>query len=755
MRAAWLVAWARLRAARRRSLATAMGVFAAATLLGAAVTVGYGLNTGFDRAAARADLPDIVARFDQRGRAEVDRRVRALPGVQARAYRFEALHVPLAARGHRTPNGSIAVVGSGRRGYGVVDGRDVSGSAAQVVVERGLAQTWDLHVGDALLVGRLGSLRIAGIAVAPDNVAFPLATTAHLYLAGSYLDARFGRERPPMTNVALVWLHEDAAVSTVLQQARASAYGISGLRFLTRRGVRVALDEAGGIVVALLGAVSLVGLIAAGILLGAGAQADVQRGLATIGIQRAIGLTPGAVAAGWALAGLAVALPAGAAGLGVGTALAYGPTGGLLTALNELAPGTALIGPLALALIGLVALVAICTAWPAWRAAHRAPVALLRGAELSPARSLRGLPVGPGMLGMRLVAARRMRALTTTGVLAVTGSVLLVMLALGSLLAQLRDDPGALGKRYEISVALAARRAPEVARITGVLAAAPRYAVEGIDSFSLGEPLRVIAYPGDHTRFEAAPLAEGHRLRTDGQAEVGQGLADALGLHLGGTLAVQLPGGREARFRVAGIVRALDHDGRVVYVRAAALLRTESQAPAVVVVRLAPGADQAAVRRAITARTGVAPGAPSTSTTRNRRFLGTLSALVRAIAGVIAIVCLYALVQALAILAREQRSTIAVLRASGAGIATVGRLLTGAALAVAIPGVLAALALERAVLGPGIARLAAGYAELSLVPTASQVVLFVAGFGVLGAAAGAWVALATRRESIVAGLRSQ
>ena len=79
---------------------------------------------------------------------------------------------------------------------------------------------------------------------------------------------------------------------------------------------------------------------------------------------------------------------------------------------------------------------------------------------------------------------------------------------------------------------------------------APRYQVEVADSFRLGEPLRLVAFPGDHTAFEAPPLAEGRRVRGPGEAEVGLGLADALGLRPGATLAVQLEGAGELRFRV-------------------------------------------------------------------------------------------------------------------------------------------------------------------------------------------------------------
>lgn len=755
MRDARAAARLSLRLARRRWFVTAGGIFAASLLLGTAVTVAYGLHTGFARAAQRADLPDIVARFDARSRADVDRRVRALPGLAARSYRFEVTDVRLEASGDSTRKGAIEVVRDGRRGYAVVEGRDVRGARAEVVVERGLSRAWGLHVGDELFVGRLGRFRVAGIAVSPDNVAFPLTPVAHLWLDERYFDGRFGRDRVPEANVALVWLRDRGQTATVLQQARAASFGVTGLRFVTRDGVRVQLDEAAGIVVALLGAVALVGLVAAGVLLASGAQAEAQRRLATMGVQRALGFGPAAIAGGWALASLATALPAGALGLAAGSWLSYGPASGLLATLNELPPGGALLAPLAIALAGLTALVAGATAWPTWRAARRSPATLLRGTEIAPARRLRGLPAGPVGLGIRLVTARRARLLTSVVVLGVTGAVLVLMLALASLLTALRDDPGALGKRYELSVALPASRAGEVARIPGVAAASARYAIEGADSFSLGEPVRLIAYPGDHTRFEAPAPAAGRALRGPAEAEVGQGLADALGLHLSGTFAVQLASGREVRFRVVGIVRALEHDGRVAYVRSAPVVRAQPDAPEVVAVRLAAGADSDAVRRAITERTGVAPGSPNGATARDRRFLATLAALVRALAGAIAGVCLYALAQALGLVARERRRAIAVLRAGGAGLGTVARLLSGAALAVAVPAAAGALALERFVLGPAVTRLGAGYADLSLAPTSGQAALLIGGFAGLAVAASAWVARGASREPIVTGLRSE
>ena len=125
----------------------------------------------------------------------------------------------------------------------------------------------------------------------------------------------------------------------------------------------------------------------------------------------------------------------------------------------------------------------------------------------------------------------------------------------------------------------------------GVADASPRFATDAADSFRLDKPFRIVAYPGDHTRFEAPPLAAGRRLRGAGEIEVGLGLADALGLRPGSALAAQLPAGDEVRFRVVGVVRALENDGRIAWARPDRL----GDLTASVAVRLEAGADRAAV----------------------------------------------------------------------------------------------------------------------------------------------------------------
>jgi len=139
MRRALGLAVARLRARPGRTALAGLGILAAGAMAGAALTVSFGLATGFDRAADRADLPDVIARFDNtRTPAFVDRRVRALPDVAARSFRLEITNVHLSGNGHRSGQGSLEVLVAGRRrGYAVVAGRDVSDRRGGEVVRHG------------------------------------------------------------------------------------------------------------------------------------------------------------------------------------------------------------------------------------------------------------------------------------------------------------------------------------------------------------------------------------------------------------------------------------------------------------------------------------------------------------------------------------------------------------------------------------------------------------------------------------------
>jgi ABC-type antimicrobial peptide transport system permease subunit len=719
-------------------------------MLIAALVVSDSLGFGFDRAARAAQLPDIIVRFSPQPAGRVARRIAALPDVAAYTVRPEVNDVGLATANDFASNGVVEGVGPGRRGYAIAAGRDVS-ARDDVVVERGLAAGWHLRLGDELDIDGLGTRRIVGFSESPDNVSYPLsAPRVYVPLPPAV--------RSPRVNLADIWLRDPAQLDEVLVQARATSYGLRGIGFVTRSGVRVLLDQAAGIVIDLLIALSLIALATAGVMLAASARAEVQRRLKAIGVRRALGASRGHLAAVQALEALFVAAPAATLGAVGGVIATYGPTSRLLVLLNESAPGASLAPALIAAWAAAIAIPVLAAAWPAWRAAGRPPVRLLRGAELARrggGRSARAdrlsvFRAGLTVLGIRLAGARRVRLLSTAATLGFSTAFVLLMLALASALSSLETDPGALGKRYQLTAQLPASAAAHARTIPGVQAAAPRYETEAVDSFSLGETVDVVAYRGDHTVFEAPPLVSGRRLHGPGQAEVGLGLAQALGLDPGSTLALQLQSGRELRLRVAGVVSSLNHDGRIAYIPAGTLLAADPSAAdsEQLAVRLKPRGNSAAVGAALGSSATPATGAVG----RGVPLVAVLRSILRAVAVVDGLVCLYALIQACALTVQERRRTVSVLRAFGAGTTAVGRLLLGAVVALVVPAALLGIVLERLVLGPALSHLAASYVSLSLSASGAEIGLVVAGLVLAGLVAIAWVTRQATRESVIAGL---
>jgi ABC-type lipoprotein release transport system permease subunit len=755
VRAVLAYAAARLRVRRGRVLLAAGGIAAAGAMLGASVTVAYGLATGFDRTASRAQTPDIVATFQPESRDAVARVVSSLANVRTASYRLQVGHVYLSADGHFS--GDTTLIGlqpGGPRGFALVAGRDLS-RRREAVVEQGLARSWHLRPGSLLDLGG-AEVRVVGVAVAPDNVAFPLVRQPRVWVG--YREAAAITGAPTGTvNYVLLWLVSPRLADVTLAQARSAAFGVQALRFTTREGLRVLIGQAAGIVIALLVAFCLIALVVAGTMLAASANAEVQRRLGGLGLLRALGAPPYAVVAAAVVEAVAVALPAGALGVVLGWAAVRSPLDGVLGNLSQLGPGASVVPLLVAVVVGLVVLVAAASAWPAWRATRGpAGATLRRGDVVGSARRLPG-GGGPAGLGLRMALARPAR---TAGGVAVLGSavvVILLILSIATLLLRLDRNPVAVGKRYQLTVSAPASEAARVAQLPGVEAAAPRYDVNAADSFDLGELFSLIAYPGDHTRFEAPPLAEGRRIRGPNEVEVGLGLAQVLSLHPGAMLAAQLPDGREARFRVVGVVRALERQGRVAYAQPQQL---PAAAPAEIAVRLRPGASVAAVRAeaeaagyAATSSRGIAGQSVQDWASRSSGFISVLVALLRTVAVLDALVCLYAIAQLLALTVQERRTGLATVRALGGAPWQLGSVVAAAAAPVVLAAIVLGVLAERWLVGPAVSRLAASYVSLTLEPTAAAVALTAAGL-LLGAAVTLlWATRLATRGPVVTWLR--
>jgi ABC-type lipoprotein release transport system permease subunit len=763
-----------LRLRRRRSLLTALGICLAAAMLSAAVVVADGLGRGFERASRAADLPDVIVRFDPQPAGRVAARIASLPDIAGYTTRLEVTAVGVGTAGgvgtaaRRRDDAAVEVVDpAARGGYAIVAGHGLDRRGREVLVERAFADAWRVRVGQRLFVEELGWLHVVGLTEAPDNVGFPLAKP-RIYVSRPAIEARFGADPSPRANIAAIWLRDPRYLDEVLVQARATSFGLHNIRFATRSGVRVLLDQAAGVVIDLLVALSAIALLTASTMLFASARAEVQRRLGAIGVRRAVGASRTYVAATSALEALMIAAPAAAIGIVAGLLATSGPDERLLTLLNEPPPGSELVLPLLCAWLACLAIPAAGAGWPAWRAGSQRIVGLLRGADVAGSpdrgrgrwrargprrtRATHRAPAGLVGLGARLVATRRARLIITALTLGVSTAFVLLMLAVAGALNTLETDPGALGKQYQLTAALPPDDTAAVRRVPGVEAVAPRYELQAADSFALGESVSVVAFGADHTRFEAPELISGRRLRGTHEAEVGAGLADALGLTEGSTLALALPGGSELRLRVSGIVGSLAHDGRVAYVPAAPLLAAEPDAPSQLAIRLAPSANSATVSSALSAL-GAPPVAAAGATARGAPLVDTLRTIVIAVAIIDGLVCLYALVQACALTVQERRRTIAVLRSFGGGPRAVRQLLSGAVVALVLPAAVIGVVLERVLFGPALADLAAGYASLPLTLGLPALLATLGGVALAGGLAVLWVARGALREPVIEGVR--
>src|SRR5205823_12793354 len=144
------------------------------------------------------------------------------------------------------------------------------------------------------------------------------------------------------------------------------------------------------------------------------------------------------------------------------------------------------------------------------------------------------------------------------------------------------------------------------------------------------------------------------------------------------------------RFRVVGIDDALHNEGLLAYVRPRRLLAALPSLQWDVAIKLRPGADVDFVRNVLLSRGissdrtgGIAQDSGVSGSLGRTSFLRILAALLRSVAVLDGVVCVYALAQLLALIARERRRAVAVVRAIGASRTQVLAVFAGSALLVA------------------------------------------------------------------------
>lgn len=392
----------------------------------------------FSRTRAATRGPDVVAQLGFApggGRPSPDQFAPLLhaPGVRATNGPY-----PLALVSLRAAGNSATVYAEGRdAGRGMVDRPVLSQGGwvtpGHVVIERGLAAALGLHVGDRV---RLNGQRVTvgGVAYTTARPFYPARAPGLVWLTRTDVMRLTGR-RPPAGYMLNIALRDPASAFDVLSSAAVTAFAretitrnepslVEPWPLIRDQDYKlVRLDRK----VLLVGSLLLIMLATASIaVLVGGRMAQQTR---RVGLLKAIGATPGLVAA--ILLAENLLLTAGAAAAGVIAAAVIVPSladpgQGLIGAqANPPVTAEGIIVTLAVAL----GVSAISTVVPAIRAARTSTVGSLRDTAQPPRRhawliALSARVPTELLLGLRLVARRiRRTALTGAGLLVAVATV--------------------------------------------------------------------------------------------------------------------------------------------------------------------------------------------------------------------------------------------------------------------------------------------------------------------------------------------
>jgi putative ABC transport system permease protein len=190
------------------------------------------------------------------------------------------------------------------------------------------------------------------------------------------------------------------------------------------------------------------------------------------------------------------------------------------------------------------------------------------------------------------------------------------------------------------------------------------------------------------------------------------------------------------------------------------LLAAEPGAPSEIAIRLRRGADGDAVRRELegagflaSTSHGIAGESVQSWASRSSGFIDLLVALLRTVAVLDALVCLYAIAQMLALTVQERRGGLAAVRALGARRHQLAGVVGAAAAPVVVSAVVLGFVAERWLVGPAVSRLAASYVSLSLQASPAAVGVTAAGLLAGAAVAVLWAARLVTRGPVVEWLR--
>jgi putative ABC transport system permease protein len=453
-----------LRRRRTEAALLVIAILAASTTLTLGLVLRDAASDPYESTRAATEGPDVVASIGQAGLADLEKLATA-SGVTEHSGPYPVIAGKLQASGRSS---DVQVEGRDATTATVDQPEVTQGSWVSdggVVLEAAFANSLDVRVGDSVILSGT-SFTVAGIAV---TAAMPPYPAASCIVAVGCINGAIPQNQklPPglLHNAGLVWLtHTDVrslaptqgSTSYVMNlkladQAQAQAFVDSNganrggaMPMQTWQNILAdATDLAKDSQILLLIGAWLLGLLAMASLsvLVGGRMADQTR---RVGLLKAVGGTPGLVAAVLLAEYLLVALVAAATGLTIGAL-----TAPLLTESSAGLVGSAGTPSLTWSTVVLVTVVAlgvamVATAVPAVRGARSSTVSALADAARPPHRTdwliafSTRLPV-PLLLALRVAARRPRRVVLGVVSIAVTVSGIYVLLALNTFLG---NQPG-------------------------------------------------------------------------------------------------------------------------------------------------------------------------------------------------------------------------------------------------------------------------------------------------------------------------
>ena len=630
-------------------------------------------------------------------------------------------------------------------------------AAGEVTIFRGLAQGTDLDAGDELALGRGGRLKIVGVAVLPLTSADGWVTSAQADALTPAPPAA-GEPRSPRTVVELPLRLRDPQAAGAFTKSLEAGPDLRAADWLQAR--REFSDESRRNL-GILGASTLLALLAAGFTLATAIGGRVLADRRRIGLLRAVGVTPRGVTGALLAHYLALAALATPIGLLAGRLLAPPLLGDTLTLLGTPQPPPP--GPvLAAEVLALVLFaVAVATALPAWRAGRLPPVVALEPVRPSAgdrasraARAARALRLpAVAMLGAKDAYVQRARAILTMASLALAGMVVVCALAFETTMDRLAAEPALRAQPWDIAVDTQGM-APE--RVDRLLAGAPgvadvarRYSLVALAG-GLAVEARVI--DGSPSAFAFA-VPDGRGVARAGEVTLGRGVIDALGLRFGDRVRLSVAG-KPFEATLVGRHVEPETDGRGAVMLAGTVPPAALERPGWVV-RLDRGADsvrtEAEITRLGAGRLFVHRPAESLQDEIDemRPIVYGVMALLLAIAGV-------NLLTTLLLGVRERRRDVAILGAVGATRRQVTGTVVAGGVLLAVPSVVAGLPLGAWMFrmlvgitdpsdGPDVATLPSWWVVVLAVPVALAAVAVVSALAAREAA-GVPVPVALRTE---------